>query len=306
MPDDGPQDNPPEWSAREQRTTPATAADPTERGEPPRDPDHQPGPPSRPSPDGPVFRLLVVPGTTPAKWMRTWTERTDVPVELIHTTVADQLRLLRDGHADAGLLRLASRPDDLSAIPLYTEATVVVVPQDHVLTAADEVTAADLVDETLLVPADDVLDWVDPPGEASLLPTPETTEDAVALVASGVGVLVAPQSLARLHHRKDLTYRTVTDAPTSTVHLAWPTDRTTDDVELFVGIVRGRTVNSSRGASTDADTRRSDAGPPRDGTARAGGRVESPRRSGSGGTPARRGGPQKGRRRPGGGRGRGR
>lgn len=74
-----------------------------------------------------------------------------------------------------------------------------------------------------------------------------TTADAVELVAAYIGVLVVPQSLARLHHRKDLTYRTLTDAPESRIALSWPQEKTTDRVEDFIGIVRGRTVNSSRG-----------------------------------------------------------
>lgn len=66
-------------------------------------------------------------------------------------------------------------------------------------------------------------------------------------MAANIGVLVVPQSLARLHHRRDLTYRPVTDAPQSDIALSWREDATTDMVEDFIGIVRGRTVNSSRG-----------------------------------------------------------
>jgi hypothetical protein len=39
----------------------------------------------------------------------------------------------------------------------------------------------------------------------------------------------------------------VTDAPTSTVALAWVRGRHTDLVEEMIGIVRGRTANSTRG-----------------------------------------------------------
>jgi hypothetical protein len=53
-------------------------------------------------------------------------------------------------------------------------------------------------------------------------------------------------SLARLHHRKDADYRPLRDAPASSVALAWLAGRTTPEVEAFVGIVRGRTPNSSR------------------------------------------------------------
>jgi DNA-binding transcriptional LysR family regulator len=75
---------------------------------------------------------------------------------------------------------------------------------------------------------------------------PETTADAVATVAAGVGIAVMPMSLARLHHRKDVTYRVLRGGPVSSIALAWDADRTTPLVDTFVGIVRGRTVNSSR------------------------------------------------------------
>jgi DNA-binding transcriptional LysR family regulator len=75
---------------------------------------------------------------------------------------------------------------------------------------------------------------------------PEDTEQAIATVAAGIGIVVVPMSLARLHRRKDTSYRPLRDAPASTVALAWPTERTTAAVEAFVGIVRGRTANSSR------------------------------------------------------------
>lgn len=199
--------------------------------------------PAAPSP----FRLAYVPGVTPAKWVRIWGERLpDVPLELVTVTATDAPGLLREGGADAGLVRLPIDRDGLSVIALYEETPVVVVPKDHVITAADEVSTADLADEVVLHPHDDMLDWATRPGTAALH-RPETTADAIELVAAGVGVLVVPQSLARLHHRKDLTYRTVADAPVSPVALAWPAGATTDLVEEFVGIVRGRSVNSSRG-----------------------------------------------------------
>jgi DNA-binding transcriptional LysR family regulator len=184
---------------------------------------------------------------TPAKWVRIWNERLpDVPLTLVAVSPAEAWEALRAGAADAGFVRLPVDGPDLSAIPLYTETTVVLVPKDHVVAAVDEVTAEDLADDIVLHPLDDVLDWQNLPGRPAI-ERPATTEDAVELVAAGVGLLVLPQSLARLHHRKDLTYRPVSDAPESRVALSWPEERTTDLVEDFIGIVRGRTVNSTRG-----------------------------------------------------------
>ncbi|MGW6016046.1 LysR family substrate-binding domain-containing protein [Streptomyces sp. NPDC055210] len=204
------------------------------------------------SEESPSFRLAYVPGVTPSKWVRIWNERLpDVPLTLHAMSVGEAFDALRGGTADAGLVRLPVDGTDLSAIPLYAETTVVVVPKDHVVAAVDEVSAEDLADDIVLHPLDDTLDWERLPGRPAI-ERPATTADAVDLVAAGVGLLVVPQSIARLHHRKDLTYRPVTDAPESRVALSWPEDRTTDLVEDFIGIVRGRTVNSSRGRTQPA------------------------------------------------------
>jgi DNA-binding transcriptional LysR family regulator len=169
-----------------------------------------------------------------------------VPLTLVQVAPADAAGLVRGGTADAVLLRLPADREGLHAIPLYSETTVVVVPKDHHLAAADELSAEDVADSVVLHPHDDTLDWAHPPGQRADH-RPATTTDAVELVAAGVGLLVVPQSLARLHHRRDLTYRPLSDVPQSRVALSWPEDETSELMEQFIGIVRGRTVNSTRG-----------------------------------------------------------
>ncbi|MFI6336615.1 LysR family substrate-binding domain-containing protein [Streptomyces sp. NPDC050535] len=254
----------------------------------------------------PSFRLAYVPGVTPSKWVRIWHERLpDVPLTLVAVSASEVFDVLRDGGADAGFVRLPVDRTDLSAIPLYTETTVVMVPRDHVVTAVDEVSTDDLADDIVLHPLDDSLGWERLPGQPAN-ERPATTEDGVDLVAAGIGVLLVPQSLARLHHRKDLTYRPVTDAPESRVALSWPEEKTTDLVEDFIGIVRGRTVNSTRGRTASpapADpkaTAKAKAKRPEQGSAAkrkpATGKAtgKNPRSAGSGGTKgAKRGKPRR-------------
>lgn len=202
----------------------------------------QPGDPA------PTFRLLLVPGVNPDRWLRVWAERVpDVPLALVHAEPHEQLAALHDGRADAGLVRTPVDRADLHLVELWTERTVVVVPRDHVLTVVEEVDPADLADETLLLPADDLVRWADAPGTPARGPAPATTRDAVDLVEAGVGVLLLPQSLARLHHRPELTYRPVTGAPATGVGLAWLREHDGELVQELVGIVRGRTAGSSRG-----------------------------------------------------------
>ncbi len=168
-------------------------------------------------------------------------------LELIPLEVRDQGQVLVDGRVDAALVRLPIPREGLHVIPLYDEVPVVVCARDSHLTAADELDADDLTGEVLIVPDDDVL-GIRIPGtlEPSFAP-PSDTAEAIATVAAGVGIVIVPMSLARLHHRKDAVYRPLRDGPTSTVALAWVAERTTPAVDAFVGIVRGRTANSSRG-----------------------------------------------------------
>lgn len=193
------------------------------------------------------FRLAYVPGVTPGKWAGVWAERVrEVPLRLLQMPATEVVPLLRSGGVDAAFVRLPVDREALHVIPLYLETTVVVVPKDHAVAAAEEVELADLADEDVFEPLDDVLSWDDRPGQPAFT-RPESTAGAIELVASGAGVLLLPQSLARLHHRRDLTYRTVTDAPQSQIGLAWLEVETTDLMEELIGIVRGRTPNSSRG-----------------------------------------------------------
>ncbi|WP_067971190.1 LysR family substrate-binding domain-containing protein [Mycolicibacter icosiumassiliensis] len=205
--------------------------------------------------NSPSLTLGYVPGGTPAKWARVWAERhPDVPL-LLHTVeAADAAAAVRAGTVDVALLRPSSDTAGLAVIPLYEETTVAVVPKDHVFNAVDEITSADLGDEPLLLPLDDVVAWADAPGNP-IDHRPETTKDAVELVAAGLGALIVPQSLARLYHRKDLTYRPISDAPTCPVSLAFAEGPQTALVEEFVGIVRGRKPGSSRGQSEPAPKR---------------------------------------------------
>ncbi|WP_187250284.1 LysR family substrate-binding domain-containing protein [Microbacterium sp. 4-7] len=192
-----------------------------------------------------TFRLGVVPGATPGKWIDAWKQRMPhVPIELVTIEVADQRDAI--GDLDAALVRLPLSDENLHIITLYDEVPVVVASIESHLLAADELTVADLSGETVMVPTDDALGPIDIPGAVAPAFAPLSVADAIVTAATGTGIVIVPMSLARLHHRKDVGHRPLADGPTSTVALAWRRDHTTPDVETFIGIVRGRTSNSSR------------------------------------------------------------
>ncbi|MDO8383255.1 MAG: LysR family substrate-binding domain-containing protein [Microbacterium sp.] len=209
--------------------------------------------PSVEEPPGPVLvgplRLGVFPGAAPGIWVDRWRKRLpDVPFELVPTEAANQERALRAHEVDAALVRLPVQREGLHVIPLYEETTVVAFGTDSSLGAADELAFDDLAGEILFVPADDVLGPLDIPGVVPARgPQLATTADALETVAAGVGIVILPLSLVRLHRRRDVTHRPLAGAPTSAVALAWVAENTSPEIEALVGIVRGRTARSSRG-----------------------------------------------------------
>jgi len=174
-----------------------------------------------------TFTVGFVTGATPDKWARVWRERSKERLELVPVTEDTQLDGLRDGTHSMALVRLPVDREGLHLIPLYEELPVAVMSIDNALTLLEEVTRADLADEPQ--------DW----GDLAMA-------DVVATVAAGTGVVVVPMSVARLHHRKDVTYRRVADLPPTTVGLAWRVDDEDERVQRFIGIVRGRSERSSR------------------------------------------------------------
>ncbi len=167
-------------------------------------------------------------------------------LELTPLDVATQRAALTTGEVDAAIVRLPIDRDGLHVISLYDEVPVVVCAADSHLTAAEELTEADLVGEVVITPLDDVLGATVAGAEEPRFAAPATTADAIATAATGVGVVIVPMSLARLHHRKDVDYRPLVGGPASTVAFAWPAEGASDLVDVFIGIVRGRTANSSR------------------------------------------------------------
>lgn len=222
------------------------------------------------------FRIGVVPGVTLSKWSRLWAERRpETPLAFVPVVDADAVPALAvargDDRVDMVLARLPVDAEGLSVIRLYDERAVVVVPKDHVVAAVgaeDEVEAAAFEGEH----------------RHDLDPT-LSAADAVAVVATGAGVAVMPQSLARLHARKEVTYRYVADLPPTTIALVWPEGDLTDDLDDFIGVVRGRTARSSRSRRRDE--------PERETSARKGS-APDPRGAKPGRTPPKGRGPQRG------------
>jgi DNA-binding transcriptional LysR family regulator len=200
------------------------------------------------------LRFAYVSGVTPGKWIRRWEERMpEVPLHAFLSDAGEQLAVLQNGSADLSFVRLPVEREGLSVIPLYEEQPAVVAPKGHEIQVFEEVALEDLADETIL----DVEELGGP-------------EMALQVVAAGVGVVILPMPVARHLNNKDTVARRLTGAPSTGIALAWPSDATDALIEEFVGIVRGRTAQSSRQPSAQQKPKKA-AKPDRRGTPKGGG-----------------------------------
>lgn len=230
----------------------------------------------------PVLRVGYETGMMPGKWLRRWRERGDGleeqrlapgqwPQALGETVDVALIRLAPHPHIEAGqaLADLTQLRESFHVVELYDEQQVVILPVDDELTLLDDVPVGELADEWLLQELDQLPEHrpsaegrgTDDAGAPRQLPEIADSGAAVELVAAGVGLYVAPMSVARWHHRKDLTYRPIQDLPLVPVVLVWPKDlpeQTEAMVQDFQGIVRGRREGSSRGSESDSSATRAD------------------------------------------------
>jgi DNA-binding transcriptional LysR family regulator len=223
------------------------------------------------------FRLSFVPGVTVTKWTTEWAERhPDIPLEVRPVAQDERVTGVREAAVDVAFVRLPIEREGLSAIRLYDEVPVVVVSKDNPLSVLEEVRLAELVDEHLVQDPAHVEGWTEIAtemleGTRVDLPAPASVEDAVDLVAAGTGIAILPHSVARLHARKDVVARPVLDLPETQIAIVWLADETTERIEEFIGIVRGRRASSSRAAAPTPEEKARAAAPKKARTGAGGG-----------------------------------
>ncbi len=189
------------------------------------------------------LRIGFVTGATPDKWARSWRTQRREPLELVPVTETEQLDGVRDGSLDMAIVRLPVDTGELHCVRLYDEVQVVAASREHMIAATDvEVSTNDLVDEQLVRPH--ASGWR--PEAAQLDWPPMNEQEAIETVAAGTGIVIMPMSVARLHQRKDVVTRVVSDLEPSTIALVWLLDRDDEVTQTFVGVTKGRTARSSR------------------------------------------------------------
>ncbi|PWW67127.1 LysR family transcriptional regulator [Actinokineospora spheciospongiae] len=148
-----------------------------------------------------------------------------IEVEVRICGIGEQSGLLRAGEADAALLRFPhDDPAGFAHEELLTEQDVAVLPRTHRLATRGSLTMADLDGEQFP-------HWPGHPPNGG--PLVRDTAQLMQLIALGRTIALLPGS-ARQHLRPDLVSVPVTDAPMTTMAIAWPEDSRSRPLAAFV------------------------------------------------------------------------
>lgn len=189
-----------------------------------------------------MLTLSFVTGTEPGKWFHRFRARTDHG-GLVTIDTDDALAELLGGRADLALTRLPDTrvTDDHHVVRLYEEEPGVAVPLDSVFAELGEsVAGADLAGEYVnyRTAADGTVDIAQ-------------VRAGLQVVGANVGVVIAPRPLLKVLAKKQVVPLGLDDpaAPRTEIALVWHRGGDSGAIQDFVGIAKGRTVNSSRQAA---------------------------------------------------------
>jgi DNA-binding transcriptional LysR family regulator len=168
-----------------------------------------------------------------------------VTVQVRRLDFDDQAAAVLEGRVDVAYVRLPVLEGGLDLTPLYGEPRMAALPAGHPLAAEAELTVARCAAHT------EILHLCGNPaaGGGPGLPAVRTVEEKLEYVAAGRGLTFLPRSTALLHHRPDVVYRPVADAPRDEVALARPAGPPPALVAAFTAAA----VRTAQAADPDAD-----------------------------------------------------
>ncbi len=185
------------------------------------------------------FAIGFMPGVHATPIIREFAARAPyLTIDVVHTSVTDQLDFLIDGRVDVCFVRLPLGDDTFTTLPLFPEPQVVAVPDFHPAGQLPEIEISQVLDLPLLQDRSEVPEW---PGAAadlqrSLPPDLRrrpNIEEQLERVALGEGTVVLPAGIASFYQRPDISYIPVTDVAPRMVALAYSKHRTMPELDEF-------------------------------------------------------------------------
>ena len=164
-----------------------------------------------------------------------------------------------NGNVDVAFTRLIPGQAEPEVEVIATEQRLVALPRHHPLAARQSLTFAELRDKSFITnPADrdsgPPVRWLTEqqrhglPGRVAA--EAASVQEILTLVASGRGVCLVPEPVARHYPRADVSYVQAADAEPAVVSLAWARGSLRPVAETFIEVAR---EVAARAAPTDLD-----------------------------------------------------
>ena len=186
------------------------------------------------------FTIGFMPGVHSTPIVREFAARAPyLAIDVVYTSVTDQLDYLIDGRVDVCFVRLPLGDDTFTTLPLFPEPRVVAVPSSHPGTELPTIEINQVSGLPLLQDRSEVPEWHGPVADLQPWPASDlkrrrlTIEETLERVALGEGIAVLPAGIAGFYRRLDVSYIPAVDVAPPMVALAYNKHRTMPELEEF-------------------------------------------------------------------------
>jgi DNA-binding transcriptional LysR family regulator len=197
------------------------------------------------------FVIGFMPGVHATPIIREFAARAPyLSIQVVHTSVTDQLDFLVDGRVDVCFVRLPLGHDAFTTLPLFPEPQVVALPSFHPAAELPAVEINQVADLPLLRDRGEVPEWNGPVADLQPSPVPDlrrrpTIEEKLERVALGDGIIVLPAGIAGFYRRPDVTYVPVVDVAPCMVALAYNKHRAMPEFDEFAKLATSMLGNGN-------------------------------------------------------------
>jgi DNA-binding transcriptional LysR family regulator len=198
------------------------------------------------------FAIGFMPGVHATPIIREFTARAPyLDIDVVHTSLTDQLDFLIDGRVDTCFVRLPLGDDTFTTLPLFPEPQVVAVPSAHPVAELPAIEINQVSGLPLLQEHSEVPEWhgavADPrQSPASGRQRRPTVEETLERVALDEGVAVLPAGIASFYRRPDISYVPALDVAPRMVALAYSKHRTMPELNEFAKLATAMLGNGGK------------------------------------------------------------
>jgi DNA-binding transcriptional LysR family regulator len=207
------------------------------------------------------FAIGFMPGVHATPIIREFAARAPyLAIDVVHTSVTDQLDFLIDGRVDVCFVRLPLGDGMFTTLPLFPEPQVVAVPSSHPVTELTEIEINQVSGLPLLQDRSEVPEWRGPVADLQPWPAPDlqrrpAVEETLERVALGEGIAILPAGIAGFYRRPDISYVHVVDVAPRMVALAYSKHRTMPELDDFAKLATSLLGNGGKDEGTRSRAR---------------------------------------------------